>query len=200
MVYTCKNCQKEFESKPSNARKFCSAQCYRQTPISEETRNKMSEARLKNPVKYWGGKKQTKAMCESKSEKLKGNKHTQGKSWKLTENTRRAISKALKKAHAEYRHPNYKGGVTDKNMLIRKSVDIKLWREAVFQRDDFTCQECLVRGGKLNADHIKPFSIYEELRFNVDNGRTLCVECHRKTDTYGWSSMHMKKQLTEYYS
>ena len=35
-------------------------------------------------------------------------------------------------------------------------------------------------GSKLNADHIKPFSLYPELRLIVENGRTLCVDCHKK--------------------
>lgn len=82
-------------------------------------------------------------------------------------------------------HYNWSGGVTSDNEKIRKSPDYKLWRTAVFQRDDYTCQMCGQRGGKLNADHIKPFSTHPDLRLEVDNGRTLCTACHRGTDTYG---------------
>jgi len=68
---------------------------------------------------------------------------------------------------------------------IRRTSAYKAWRKAVFERDDYTCQWCHTRGGMLNADHIKPFAIYPDLRFVVSNGRTLCNACHRKTDTYG---------------
>jgi hypothetical protein len=79
----------------------------------------------------------------------------------------------------------WKGGLTKQNLLIRNQVEYKLWREAVFKRDRWTCVWCGVKGGKLNADHIKPFCNYPELRFALDNGRTLCVPCHKTTDTYG---------------
>lgn len=80
--------------------------------------------------------------------------------------------------------PLWKGGVTPINKLIRCSAEYRLWREAVFVRDNFTCVWCGVKGSKLNADHIKPFAYYPELRFAIDNGRTLCIDCHKKTDTY----------------
>lgn len=88
----------------------------------------------------------------------------------------------------------WKGGVVEINDKIRHSLEYKLWREAVLKRDDYTCVWCGEKGGwkreeqkqiVLNADHVKPFSLYPELRFAIDNGRTLCVDCHRKTDTWG---------------
>lgn len=75
--------------------------------------------------------------------------------------------------------------VTPELDLLRHSAAYREWRTAVFERDDYTCQECGDRGGELNADHIKTFAHHPDLRFELSNGRTLCVPCHRKTDTYG---------------
>lgn len=83
------------------------------------------------------------------------------------------------------RHPHWRGGLTPEHARIRASVEYRTWRLAVFERDDFTCQGCGTRGGMLNADHVQPFAYFPELRFDVSNGRTLCVPCHRETPTYG---------------
>lgn len=77
----------------------------------------------------------------------------------------------------------WKGGVTPKNTLIRQSVEYKLWRTSVFTRDNFTCIWCGSKN-EIQADHIKPFASFPELRFSIDNGRTLCKPCHKTTDTY----------------
>lgn len=94
----------------------------------------------------------------------------------------------LSKNHADFKgpkSPTWKGGVTPINRKIRNSLEYKIWRKAVFERDGYQCiwggKE---HGDKLNADHIKPFSLYPELRLAIDNGRTLCEACHKTTETF----------------
>lgn len=81
-------------------------------------------------------------------------------------------------------HYNWKGGITPINAQIRNSTEYKNFRNSVFIRDNYTCVICGQIGGRLNVDHIKPFSKFPELRLDINNGRTLCYECHKKTDTF----------------
>lgn len=81
------------------------------------------------------------------------------------------------------------GWVTPIHTMIRNSAKYKTWRKSVFERDDYVCVECGDKSSKghqviLNADHIKQFAYYPELRFELSNGRTLCLDCHKLTDTY----------------
>lgn len=162
---------------------------------TEETKNRLSKIakldgrRPKQPEGY--------KHSEETREKLKvshlGNNSGSGNKGRVTPvDVRKKLSIAIKKVVSEGRHNFYIDGRTPENKRIRRSVEIKLWRESVFQRDDYTCQICGVRGGRLNADHIKAFSLYPELRFDVSNGRTLCVDCHRNTPNYGSKALAMK--------
>lgn len=54
------------------------------------------------------------------------------------------------------------------------------WRNDVFKRDRYTCQKCHKKGVKLNAHHIKEYAKYPFLRYDVDNGITLCEKCHKQ--------------------
>lgn len=86
-------------------------------------------------------------------------------------------------------HWNWQGGITSKNHAIRVSLESKLWRRAVFERDNYTCVWCGARSGKgksvtLHADHIQQFAFFPKLRFELSNGRSLCKDCHKKTDTF----------------
>jgi len=74
----------------------------------------------------------------------------------------------------------YKNGKTLEHRDIRYSMEYKRWKMDVFFRDKFTCQKCGDnRGGNLNAHHIKPFAEYIDLRMDLDNGITLCIDCHK---------------------
>lgn len=107
---------------------------------------------------------------------------------KHTEETKRRISDTK-------RNP-----LTSLHKAVRECYKSRQWREAIFARDNFTCVLCKKRGGILNADHfpkrfvdtIRESNIktvnealdYKEL-WNINNGRTLCLKCHRQSETWG---------------
>ncbi len=145
------------------------------------------------------------------SESLKNRKHSWGnkiskslKGHKLTTETKNKISKANKnkqswnKGLTKYSHPdkikygcskekhwNWKGGISSINMIERQSSKYKQWRTSVFKRDNYTCQECKKTNCKLNAHHIKSFSKYKNLRYDINNGITLCEQCHKQIHKRG---------------
>lgn len=135
-----------------------------------------------------------RVLSETTKEKIKNanlgyNNHNWGKPMSVEQ--RQKISEAHKKRVKEGTHHLWKGGISGVNDRIRQSIEYKLWRESVFKRDNYTCIWCGIRSKKglgrifIEADHIKPFSQFPELRFAIDNGRTLCAPCHRTTDSFG---------------
>jgi len=76
--------------------------------------------------------------------------------------------------------PTWKGGITPENVSIRHGIEFRLWREAVFARDNWTCQKYKIKGGKLHPHHVKNFSEYPELRFAINNGLTLSEKAHKE--------------------
>lgn len=61
----------------------------------------------------------------------------------------------------------------------RNSPKYQRWRDSVFSRDKYTCQSCGQVGGELNAHHILPYKTHKKLRLDINNGKTLCVHCHK---------------------
>jgi len=92
-------------------------------------------------------------------------------------------------------NPNWKGGVTKLNSSIRHLLEYLQWRSNVFERDNWTCQTCNIRGAYLEAHHIIEFcdiiknykikSIENSLKcdelWDINNGVTLCKKCHNLT-------------------
>lgn len=152
---------------------------------SEETKRKMSESHIgKRPYVMTDEIKENMRLAQigkKRSPESIAKRVAKNTGKKRSDEARKNISESLKGDKS----PSWKGGISKENDRIRKSVDFKLWREKVFERDNWTCCECDTRGGVLHPHHIKSFYEYPELRFEVNNGITLCVDCHRQTETWG---------------
>jgi len=72
------------------------------------------------------------------------------------------------------------------------SARYKKWREAVFKRDNYTCQKCDKTNCYLEAHHIKSWTKYRKLRYVISNGQTLCYKCHQLTKQF-YGNQYTKK-------
>ncbi len=103
------------------------------------------------------------------------------KTGELSEIHRKKISKGIIKFY------DGNGRTKRLNILLRSRSAWKIWRELVFLRDNFTCQNqnCEFCNNKigvmLHPHHIKPLALFPELAFRVDNGITYCAEYHIKS-------------------
>lgn len=99
---------------------------------------------------------------------------------------------ASNKENSHDKHPNWKGGISSERTRVMSTSRYKEWRKSVFERDDYTCQICEVRGSELNAHHIKSYSENKEIRTNISNGVTLCKPCH-----VGFHKAYGRKNIDE---
>ena len=99
---------------------------------------------------------------------------------------KKAISDRAVKHSANYQGvtvEEWRGFLTPEKNRIRNSFEYTEWRKRVFERDNYTCQCCGARSSAghpvtLNAHHLENFASNEDLRFDVNNGITLCYKCH----------------------
>jgi len=78
-------------------------------------------------------------------------------------------------------HPLWRGGLynTERSRTMQH-IEYKTWRRSVFVRDIFTCKDCRKQQTYIVAHHLKSYKDFSNLRFDINNGITLCLECHRK--------------------
>lgn len=162
-IIVCGICRKKVYAKPSEKKKkYCSMKCQ---GIAKRKKKKILKCKqCKKPFKALPSylKLRYRVFCSEKC------KHGH-----------------MRVSRRGRNNPAWKGGVSKESVNLRTSSEWREWREKVFERDKYTCQDCGKRSGNgkavtLHPHHIKQFAFYPELRFEVSNGRTLCTECHKK--------------------
>lgn len=97
---------------------------------------------------------------------------------KLAINAKFCSCKCRGEAHTGPNAPRWTGGVRCRSRTRVEAQEHDKWRRAVKKRDNFTCQDCGIKGVRMHAHHIKEYAKYPESRFEVSNGLTLCRPCH----------------------
>ena len=176
--------------------------------LSEETRKKISESRKgQKPSEATRKKLSIAGMGRKLSEESKRKISEFHTGRPVSKETRKKISESEKgkyiseeirlkmsESHLGEKNYNWRGGVSSLSQMIRKCATYKLWQQAVFHKDKFQCQDCGKIGGDLHAHHnysfhklMKDYNIQslgqavrtEEL-WDINNGITLCIKCHKK--------------------
>lgn len=158
--------------------------------FSEEHKRKKSETMKKLGIRppSWLGKK------HSLETKLKMSKTAMGHTHGFQKGNQIGLKAKKPKGKNHYSWNKFRS----LKLKVRNCPRYISWRKSVFKRDNYICQYCKEKGGKLNVDHIKSFSlIWKENNiksmkqallckefWDINNGLTLCIDCHKKTDTY----------------
>ena len=126
-------------------------------------------------------------------------KKTRKKLSQIRQNMSEKTKRKMSKSREGEKNPAWKGGITPKNKIARTSIKFSLWREAVFARDNWTCQKCKKRGNqKLNAHHIFNFAQFINFRFELFNGITFCKKCHKKFHKIYGMANNNREQVDEF--
>lgn len=125
-------------------------------------------------TRFKKGYKQSDTQKENISRALRGKQNSLG--YKFPLEARERISERMKGKN----NPNWKGGISSLHLEYRHSLEYEIWRREVYKKDNWVCRICGKKCSKKDivAHHLKLFSEVPELRFSVDNGITLCRNCH----------------------
>ena len=97
-------------------------------------------------------------------------------------------------------NPNYKSHKTEKEREQGRLLEgYTVWRKSVYERDKYICQCCgYDKGGKLNAHHLDAYSWCKDKRTDVNNGITLCEDCHKEFHSIYTYFNNTKEQFEEF--
>jgi len=97
------------------------------------------------------------------------------------------------------KHPNWNPNLTEKERQKKRNYpEYREWRDAVFERDNYICQKCGERSGDLNAHHIESYDINKSLRTILENGITLCEDCHNNFHHIYGRGNNTREQFDEF--
>lgn len=141
---------------------------------SEETKRKIGAGNI--------GKHRTDEVKSRLSLLSMGNKNSLGSKNMLGKHHSEESRRKIGLAHAGDKNANWRGGISSLENRVRHSLEYKLWREKVLQRDGYKCSVCGEQRRVFHVHHIQPFMVFPDLRFSHNNGITYCPSCHRKHD------------------
>lgn len=196
MIKKCEQCGVEYSDYPNRRKRFCSNAC--KGLFSSGKKRPSWVGKLVTIAKT--GIKRTAPITDQERINRRngaikaGLRPPSAKGRKATLETRIKESKL----HMGEKNPQWKGGVSPKNKLIRGSFIYKIWRESVFLRDNWTCQKCKKRGEYIHPHHIKNFSDNIDVRFAIDNGITLCKKCHNVFHKEYGRKKNTKEQIVDF--
>lgn len=177
-VFICKACGKGFTSKKacqSRIPVYCSRKCCGEgNKGNHYPGRKRGDTPWNKGIQMWANRTHPRGTLGMKFPNRKPLTDEQRKRLSDSHRGLKYPSKSGEKSHF------WRGGVTPENEKYRKSAEYSNWRLAVFERDSYTCHDCHKHGGYLHAHHIIKFSECPDLRFDPQNGETLCMECHAK--------------------
>lgn len=100
-------------------------------------------------------------------------------------------------------HPNWKNNITDEERELRKKRRVDLesvqWRKQVFKRDHYTCRCCGTTKSPFNAHHLNGWKWAIDQRYDITNGITLCLNCHKLFHKRYGSGQNTKEQYREFF-
>ena len=92
-------------------------------------------------------------------------------------------------------HPNWKSDKTNFERINGRCLPgLNNWKKDVKERDNYTCQCCGFIGkendGKLRAHHLNNYLDFPEQRLDINNGITLCKDCHSSANGYSYHTIN----------
>ena len=176
MIKKCHICKKEFNlppskckeyaGRPANKHFFCSRDCYKKFWL--ETVSKKKETHW-----HWKGGN-VKTICEYCKKEFETRRKGKDRKYKFC--SMKCWGHSIKGKYAKEKNPNWKGSPRNDSRTHSNYLE---WRKKIIKRDAKRCKDCGL-DNNLQAHHLKSYTHFPEISLDLNNGITLCRDCHKK--------------------